>query len=521
MSKKDVSTRPTIESITPLSASTFNRNGADTDTRKRRQWIKILALLGALVLLVISGGWLLYYLSQNPLRTAEVAKAPSPAPMPADVKKKPVEPQQKQSIPAVAPETPAVAPETLAREKEAAEQQLANFLAVRNKLDAKGAADWGEPSYLEIIQLGEAADAAFMNKEFKAAAEQYSRATSMADDLVGRSPAVLARLLDEGQAALEAGNGLLAQQKFATALMIDSTNQAARRGRDRAKTIEAVIALINSGKQHEADGNLPLAADDYQKALELDAYSQGARRALESVKAQIKEAQFKRLISEGLAAFHRHDYQSARNKLIKAKALKPKSREVADALAQIDQAARLARIAELQKQALAAEQREDWQGALKSYQAVLDVDRNVKFASTGKHRAAVQIKIAKRIDFFLAKPDTLESDNQLKNAILLINEAGEVEPQRPQLTARIKKLERLVSIAKTPVKVTIESDNLTQVAVYRVGKLGRFEVHELELRPGTYTVVGARDGYQDVRQKIVVKPGRQPIRVTIKCTVKI
>ncbi len=139
----------------------------------------------------------------------------------------------------------------------------------------------------------------------------------------------------------------------------------------------------------------------------------------------------------------------------------------------------------------------------------------------GKKRAAEQIRIAKRLDFFLAKPDTLASDSQLKNAILLLGEAGDVEPQGPKLVDRIKKLDRLVRIAKTPVKITIESDNLTQIAVYRVGKLGRFEVRELELRPGTYTVVGARDGYQDVRQKIVVKPGRQPIRITVKCKVKI
>ena len=71
------------------------------------------------------------------------------------------------------------------------------------------------------------------------------------------------------------------------------------------------------------------------------------------------------------------------------------------------------------------------------------------------------------------------------------------------------------------MKITIESDNLTHVAVYRVGKLGRFSVRELKLRPGTYTVVGNRDGYQDVRQKIVVKPGRQALHITVKCRVKI
>jgi hypothetical protein len=103
----------------------------------------------------------------------------------------------------------------------------------------------------------------------------------------------------------------------------------------------------------------------------------------------------------------------------------------------------------------------------------------------------------------------------------LLNEAKEISPQGSKLTARINELEGLVAIAQTPVTVTIESDNLTQVAVYKVGKLGRFSLHELKLRPGTYTVVGARDGYKDVRQKIVVKPGQQPLRVTIKCRVKI
>jgi hypothetical protein len=512
MSKKDASTRPTIETITPLSAPTIKSNGADTDTRNRRYGIKLLALLGAVVVLVIGGGWLLYYLSQNPLPTDKITSVPSPAP--AVVRQKPAEPQPRQ------PQA-AVEPESLGVEKEAAEQKLADFLTARTKLDARGVADWGEPAYTEIIHLGQAADAAFLNKEYKTAAEQYGRATSMADDLIGRSPEVLTRLLDEGQAALDAGNGDLARQKFATVLKIDPASNVARLGLERSKTIEAVVALIASGNQHEAGGDLARAAADYQKALKMDAHSLEARQALESVSGRIREAQFQQLISKGLAAFHNHNYQAARMQLIKAKSLKPNSGEVADALAQVDQAIRLARIDQLQQRARAAEQIEDWPNALKSYQAVLEIDRNVQFANQGKSRAAEQIRIAKRLDFFLAKPDTLESDNQLKNATFLLVEARDVEPQGTKLADRIKKLDRMVHIARTPIKVTIESDNLTHVAVFKIGKLGRFEVRELELRPGTYTVVGARDGYQDVRQNIVVKPGRQPIRVTVKCKVKI
>jgi hypothetical protein len=76
-------------------------------------------------------------------------------------------------------------------------------------------------------------------------------------------------------------------------------------------------------------------------------------------------------------------------------------------------------------------------------------------------------------------------------------------------------------MAKTPVKVTLESDNHTEVAVYKVGRLGRFTSRDLDLRPGTYTVVGTRNGYKDVRQQVVVKPGQSVVRVTVICKERI
>lgn len=512
MSNKNVSTRPTSETITPLTAAAVKRKRTDSENSDRHQWIKLSVLLGSLILLVISGGWLLHYLSKNPLQTGEVASIPSPVPVGA--KKKVAESHQE-------PTLPMVTADQLAREKEIADQKLAEFLAAKGNLAGKDVANWGEPSYSRMTKAEEAADSAILNKEYTVAAGHYARATSMAKELARRSGEVLTRLIGQGQTALAAGDSALAQQKFATALRIDSSSQVARRGLERARTIEPVTALIASGNQHENNGNLTLAIAEYQKALQLDAHSPEARNALERVNGQKREAQFHQLVSGGLAAFHNKEYPVARKKLIKARTLKPNSPEVLDALSLVNQAVRMERIDTLQKNGQAAEQKEDWQDALKSYQAVFDIDNNIQFASQGKKRAAEQIQIARRIDFFLDKPELLASDDQLKNAGLVLSEAGNIKPQGPKLTERIQKLERLVSIAGTPIKVILESDNLTHVAVYKVGKLGSFEVYELELRPGTYTVVGARVGYRDVRQKIVVKPGRETVHVTVKCKVEI
>ena len=66
-------------------------------------------------------------------------------------------------------------------------------------------------------------------------------------------------------------------------------------------------------------------------------------------------------------------------------------------------------------------------------------------------------------------------------------------------------------------RVALTSDNVTDVQVYRVGKLGLFESRELELMPGRYTVVGTREGYRDVRKEINLVPGAAPPVVTIRC----
>ena len=82
-------------------------------------------------------------------------------------------------------------------------------------------------------------------------------------------------------------------------------------------------------------------------------------------------------------------------------------------------------------------------------------------------------------------------------------------------------LEELIAKASTQVQVVLESDNLTDVMVYKTGRLGKFTHRELGLRPGTYTVVGTRRGYKDVRRQLVVQVGAEPKPLEVRCEEKI
>ena len=503
-----------VEIISPVKVS-GNDTGAQRLTSQRKTLGKVTALTLTFIALVAGGTVFLLYLSENPVHHGDPEAISAPKPAGGIVR------GESPLVESRVQETETLDLVRIAEEKEEAEQRLADFVRAQKVLEDKGAAVWGGDAYERMIQLGREADASFLEEHYTSAALNYAEAATKADELTNQIGSALGRLLDEASLALTEGDGETAQQKFTVALLLDPANESAQRGLKRAKNFDAVMALLTSAKGHEQNNNLSFALTDYQEALRLDPESQGAREGFDRVKALIAEEKFQQFMSAGLTAYHNHDYQRARSTLLMAQTFRPDSHQVRDALFQVNEAMRLARLENLLEKALEAERSENWRQAMENYLAVLDMDPQLELALRGRNRSLEQIRIAKRISFYLERPSVLESQRHLANAELFLEEVEQIEPRGVRLTAQIEKLHQLIAVAQTSVKVTLVSDNLTKVSVYRVGKLGRFDVHDLYLRPGTYTVVGARDGYQDFRQEIVVKSGQQPLRVTVICRIKI
>jgi len=91
----------------------------------------------------------------------------------------------------------------------------------------------------------------------------------------------------------------------------------------------------------------------------------------------------------------------------------------------------------------------------------------------------------------------------------------------PRLVEQRDELSRLLKRAATPLTVQLLSDNVTDVSIYKVGKLGNFTATELALRPGTYVAVGSRPGYRDVRLEFRVAPEIDMQPVIVRCEERI
>jgi tetratricopeptide (TPR) repeat protein len=409
----------------------------------------------------------------------------------------------------------------LARQREEAREALAAIARKQEALVARGVTEWAAEEYA-ATQLSVAAGEALLNeREYARAAAALQEALGRLVALESRAESLLQESLHAGALALSAGDAEEAKSRYSLALKLDPENAEAQQGLARTERIDEVFALLRAGERKEADGELESARDDYGRAAELDPELARARVDLARIEDRIAEVRHRESMSQALAALGRKDFETARRAFSEARRWRPESDGAAEGLAAATQELRLASIARLRERATRLESEERWSEATEQYEAVLALDPALAFAHEGKARASQRAVLAAELDRNLNDPERLASPQVHERAVLVLAQAAAVPDPGPRLRQQIAVVGRLVELAGKPIRVELESDLQTEVVLYRVGRLGSFDRRQLELRPGTYTVVGTRDGYRDVRKRFTVRPGEHPAPVVVRCEERI
>lgn len=430
---------------------------------------------------------------------------------------------------AASPVEPAVAVEpkkeldfaALARAKQQAEEQRAAIDERLEKLRPRALEEWGGNDYRQATGKLAAADADFAAREYAAAMTQLAGVEPLLAALEKRVAEVLNEQLNAGAKALNEGRSADAKAAFEFANRIDAGNRVAARGLKRAGTLDEVLALVVEAERLEKQGEVATSADVFRKALALDGDAPRAAEGLARVSARISADAFAGIMAKGFGALSQLQYQQARAAFEAAGRMRPNSPEVAQALKQVEQDERTRVITAKQAEARDFEARERWSDALETYRAVLKLDSTVAFADEGMKRVAPRVELNQQLEMYLTQPERLFSIPVRASARETLQRAATIENPGPVLLQQIAKLTDWVSRSDAPVQIALQSDNATQVTIYRIGTLGAFEQRSLELVPGNYVVVGTRPGYRDVRREINVVPGVVPSPVVIRCEDKI
>jgi hypothetical protein len=404
-----------------------------------------------------------------------------------------------------------------ATQKAAAEKARADFDEAFAALDAHATASWATDGFAAARVEGGQAAQSYAVGDYAAAQKAWESAAAKLARLEKERPGALQKALDRGKAALAQGKTTEARAAFESALAIEPGHAAARAGIERAARLDQAFALVDAAVAQERTGRLAEAEQGFRKALALDAAAPGAADGLARLAARKSDDAFAAVMSRGLADLAAGRTGPARAAFQQALALRPDSRETRDALASLDQGQRVSALQLLEARAASAESDERWEEALAAWREAASLEPGLASAREGIARSQPRVELQQRIDALMQHQERLWDPAGRGEARTVLAMAAATGNPRQHLAATAGDLERLALAAEKPVRLRLESDGLTSIAIYRIGQYGTFSQREVELLPGRYTVVGTRTGFRDVRREVVLMPGSAPAAVVVKC----
>lgn len=504
--------KPRQAPISGSSVDTQAAASADKSTAVPLQ--RLLVPLGGLVLLALLA-WVFLILPKSVAPVANKSASPS-------IPTQAAEPGNRQATPDPA-SGDTISPFKdlqLERAKEKASEQLAKFVELQIQLeDDMQVTEWGASEYGDIKDLATLGDEQFLAREFDTALATYAQATERLDALRQTGDELFSTAVTAGLAALDNFDQPLAEQAFAKALEIKPQDSAALAGQVRTRNLPELQRLLRRARQLQRRGDIESAHAAYQDVLALDAQTPGIDEALQQLADARTNKNFEDQLSTGFAALDKGQHARAKTAFNAALAIKPNDPVAAGGLQQIAQETEVKLLKRLRNEALAAAKQEDWKAALAGYDSALKIDSNLEFANSGRRNAQERLRYLTVMSRIQSNPTRLSEDKRLAEADELITEAAQLASSGPAWDEKLAVTQALLQSYRKPVAVTLTSDNKTIVTVYKVGRLGSFDSHQLQLRPGAYTIVGSRDGCQDVRKEVIVKPSMPPIE--IRCEVRL
>ncbi len=398
-----------------------------------------------------------------------------------------------------------------------AEQALQRYLQLHAKLELAQADVWGAPEWSESSKMASAGDRLLAQRRFSAAAQTYSRAVHRLEELGNSRSQHFVTALDAGHHALGNNEINAARAQFELALAIEPGHAQAQLGLARAGARDDLLRHMHTGKSAESAGDLAAARDAYSQAMQLDTAYQPARTGFARVTNQIAQTDFRSAMSRALAALDAGRLNDAGSALKQAARLEPDDGTLQDTHRRLVLARRQHKLDALRRDAFANVRKEQWQAAFTLFEKAIAVDAGAGFAHAGLTQARERARLHRQFDHYLSDTARLYSAEPLANAEKLLSVAGAAPGNEPRLAKKIAALKKQVVQARVPVEVQLRSDGQTSVSIYHVGHLGQFQDYQLQLRPGTYTIVGSRPGYRNVRKVIRVQPGVSPAFVEIRC----
>ncbi|HIG67435.1 MAG TPA: hypothetical protein EYQ44_06430 [Porticoccaceae bacterium] len=406
-----------------------------------------------------------------------------------------------------------------------AQTLLAEIINIRDRLQDQAVTRWGDLQFRLALQGVDQGDEQYRYGDYQKAIDTYQLSLDQMKDLESVAQHELVEAKKMSLIAIESAtvdsDAELAINRAELAIAIAPNDKDAQILVSRASNLSLLITLLAEGRYHSEQNALGVAMTAYEKAVALDPQHIAAAAELLTTKQSITEETFRSHMSDGFVALDKLDFEQAFSAFNRAGVIHPNHPIVQQALNQVatEQSQRLVDQQMIQASALA--QQEQWQEALAIYQRLLLTDNSLTEAKVRKISVSVRASLDGQIAALLEDPLSLAASRVFYKGKKVLADAKGFANPGPRLRRQIDQLDKVLRTSQIPVTVIIQSDNLTEISVYKVANLGTLQQASISLKPGLYIAAGRRTGYRDSRVEFEVSEQSPPGPIVVICSEKI
>ena len=472
--------------------------------RRRMQLVIALATSVAVLCLAYGGIVLL-----RPSEAVDVTHAPRAA-----------DPAAETVAPPVVPEVARPAPAADAAAHEAAREQFkADLAAFQSTLEPavihEDFAQWDAAAQRRILDRRDLAIARFSEGDYPAAVRELATARAAAEQVLAARETAFNEAFAAAAAAFGADGFDAASLAIDRALTIRPDSAPAAALKQRIAALPALLAKIEDAAVARVENNLEAERGHLEAALAIDPGRSALKPRLAEVQRLLREARFSGHIVAGLKHVEVRAVALAQRSLDAARAVYPDRAEV-DVLDEKIAGLEIELLIErLTAAARTAARDDDWATAEQAYvqlRRLAPADRDI---TAGLERAQTINRLRARAARHLGTPGRLASEAVASEAGSIVEAVAPLRDQSPRLAAQADALAGLIAAYAVKVPVRIVSDGETNITVRGVGIVGKVKDRTIELRPGSYTFEGIREGFQAVLMRIDIPPGQADLVLEI------
>ena len=388
---------------------------------------------------------------------------------------------------------------------------------LKPRLYAANLKDWNQKTLLELNEQEEYMMLYFSNGDYFNALAGIKSLTTKAIEVIDEADKIFKDNIEKATSFFSDDLYYEAKLYIEKALVVAPQSTKAQVLQQNIEKLQQILPLLNKANTARAENNLLNESNFLEQVLKINSKRPVETERLELLKKIIRKQNFDNHISLGFSEIENHETKKARYHYQKAEKIYPERPELKALLKQILIEEKSYRTEQALKQAEQATREDNWVGAMAEFEKAKKNMPSNEEAIKGIKLAKEILRLQSVLTQYEKSPYRLADNGVLNEAKKILEHASYFSKQSSILRKKIKQLSELISTFNQLISVMVTSDNMTDIQVRGIGKLGSIYNKTIELKPGYYTFEGTRNGFKSKLLQVLIPYNKNNYSVRIIC----